>query len=334
MKYITLFLLIFVLNWVIFALCGCGISRLPPTTVALSVIPRAGANNSLAVHFLNYNSDEPKYLGKPYVIIYINEKPFKLTLDTGSTGVMVTRAALRAEGLSLPHSGYFFTGRFKRSCSTVKKNIGFSGYITYARVSTAFKGGLSTPPNFPLAVNTSNCFYPGGLDGTFGMGLSPHSSIGKRYNNAKGEVFTPSAVTGFPKGFNNGFILKLSSIFNRKGRNNSGRGYKGEIIFGLNTEPDNCISKNFHFFPDMGYKKGYISEYPMINYELGVANINRTADKNYLSVFDTGSLEENYILDDVRKGGVEVYGLPAMFNRTMYWEVNPWGIGFEGDDKN
>jgi hypothetical protein len=323
MKYITLFLLISFLNGVIFALCGCGISRLP-TTAALSVMPQAGANNRLTVHFLNYNFDESKYLGKPYVIIYINEKPFKLTLDTGSTGVMVTRAALRAEALSLPHSGYFFTGRFKRSCSTINKNIGFSGYITYARVSTAFKVGLSTPPNFPVAVNTSNCFYPGGLEGTFGMGLSPHSSIGKRYNNAKGEVFTPSAVTGFPKGFNNGFILKLY---------NSGSVYKGEIIFGLNTEPDNCILKNFHFFPDMGYKKGYISEYPMINYELDIANINRTADKNYLSVFDTGSLEENYILDDVRKEGVEVFGLPAMFNRTMYWEANPWGIGFEGDVK-
>lgn len=283
----------------VFALPGCVINRQQVHGVSPVAAPApAVAKNVLIVHFLNYSPEKPKYLSKPYVIIYIDGKPFKLTLDTGATGVMVNQSALQAKGLSLPNTGFLFSGRFKRSCSPAKRNTGFSGYITYARISTAFKGGLSTPANFPIAVDKSNCFYPGGLEGTFGMGLSPYSSIGKRHNSAfnRERVFTPSPVAAFPEGFNNGFILKLAPGFNK-------RRYTGEIIFGLNKKPDNAVYGNFHFFPDIGYKSGYISEYPMIKSRFGMASSSRATNKNFLSIFDTGfpltSLSVNALKDGI-----------------------------------
>lgn len=239
------------------------------------------SNNTLTVNYLPLSST-------PYVTIYINGTPFNLLLDTGATGIMINQSALSSAGLTLPTTSYPFSGSFGSSCSSTP-NTGFSGNITYGQVSTAASGGLSTSPYFPIAVDTTNCNFQG-LDGDFGMGLSPYSTFG--YNSNTQPIFVPSAVYGFSQNYNNGFLLNLvDNNFNSNGYDNSSSAGSGSVItFGLNTESNNMLSSSSVFFPDDGYAAlGILPSFPLIKSGFGTTTTDPATSSPYLSLFDTGS---------------------------------------------
>ncbi len=249
---------------------GGGGGGTPPAPVSLAICNSpAGPSNTMPVCFSG--ADGPDI---PYVTVYIDGKPFNLLLDTGVTGILVNQSALQAAGINMAPNSNTFSGSFADGTT-------FSGFVNGAQVSTLASGGLSTTSNFQIAVDTGGNAFPSSsaLQGDFGMGLSSSVSFGLF---GGGAVPTPSLVQGIENGnFNNGFLMQLSPGLNGDGYSYSG---SGQLIFGLNSQPDNSTS-GFSFFPN---DPSQTQSYPVIDSESGGLSKNPSGNK-YKSILDTGS---------------------------------------------
>ncbi len=291
--------------------------------------PNTTAGNTLTVNYLPFSSDVPNI---PYVTIYINGAKFNLLLDTGATGIMMNQSALTSAGITLPATSYPFSGNFGSGCTST--GAGFSGNVTYGEVSTAPTGGLSTSPYFPIAVTTTNCdSYGLGLDGDFGMGLSPYYTFGHDGVNSQ-PIFVPSVIYGFSQNYNNGFLLNiLDANFNSNGYDNSSSAGAGSnIIFGLNTETNNTLKSGSVFFPDDGYALGIPETFPLIYSQFGAATIDPSTSSNYLSYFDTGSnfmfMGSNALSDAINNfnSSTMVYNCSSTTPVLGYSSTGNWNI--------
>jgi len=245
-------------------------------------ISPASAVNTMNVYLDEYSDESAPNI--PYVTIYINNKSFNLLLDTGATGIMINQSALQTSGVNLPQSNFNFSGQFGDGGT-------FSGYISYANVSTAANGGL-TAQNIPIAVATTDTDFPssGFLQGDFGMGLSPYYSFGYYYTSSGNTaIYTPSIVNYFPSDYNAGFILQPNNNISFT------NGYSvvndtepvWTLIYGLNTESNNAVpsSSGWIFYPNT---QGQEQAYPSIQSQFGGQSSDSTGYLFY-SLFDTGS---------------------------------------------
>jgi hypothetical protein len=223
-----------------------------------------------------------QYFNYPYVNIYINgsSMPIPLELDTAATGIMINASALASAGISLPESDFDFAGGFGSGDT-------FSGYISYANVSTS--GGIVSQ-DMPIAVATTDTAFPssGLLQGDFGMGLSPSPNASFGYNNGGTTIFTPSFADALPVD-DNGYVLNFNIAFNQYGYNNAieSTAPAGTIIYGLNTTSDNAIPAGSYFYPNSDVN-GYPYDFPTIPSEFGGDSFN-SAGSQFYSFFDTGS---------------------------------------------
>lgn len=257
--------------------------------------PDITAGNTLTVNYMPSASG----INIPYVTIYINGTPFNLLLDTGATGIMIDQVALTSNGMTLPATSYAISGAFGSSCGQ-PSGSNFTGSVTYARISTTTSGGLETSPYFPIVVSNCNFQTIDGLDGDFGMGLSPYFTFGYNGTTSQQLIFVPSVVYGFSQNYKNGFLMDLADTFNANGYENAGNG-TGTVTFGLNTQTNNQLSGSSVFFPDYSYSAGWLSAYPMLGSRFGTATGNGTDP--YLSLYDTGSnfmfLSSNALTDAI-----------------------------------
>jgi fibronectin type 3 domain-containing protein len=274
-------------------------SRAPFQITPASATP---ASTSMNV-YLNaaIQADNPGYMTAniPYVNVYINGSatPIHLLIDTGATGIMINQSALTSVDPTLPESNFNFSGGFLDGTT-------FSGYISYANVSTS--GGLIAQ-NIPIAVATTDTAFPstGFLQGDFGMGLAPTNSFA--INSGTFILYTPSFDTALPSSYNSGFTLDFNNITFTDGYNEtiSDTTPVGTITYGLSTPPAGS-----NFYPNAPVSP-YLPADPYIQSEFGGLSSDPVGNNTFYSYFDTGTNFIDlgkYALDDSISGFAASFG--------------------------
>ncbi len=295
------------------------------------------------------------YQNEPVVMVYINNQPVKLLLDTGASGLVVNQSAI---GNAIPRSAYTNQTFF----SSYGDGSTISG--TMASATVCINPSLAQSCiTMPIGVITSGNAYPtnGEIQGDFGMdnalntqGTSNAYSYNyyllqqNQYLNAF-EIQWYSLSNGYWQGSSTNPIGQI--VFDNA--NNSAPSY----IFSYNGSfPETSMS--FKSYTDMGLfdtgsnydfistsvlqaeipnystskdenncnspawvNGGYIISYSINSFNSSITTEPQSQSMcNYISA---GSLFEGLVMDNGQSAvGAEDIGLPDMLEHTFYWYLD------------
>ncbi len=107
----------------------------------------------------------------PVITVYIDGKPFLLSYDTGSNGIIVNQQALLNAGINISNTlGLSYSGQFGDGTTS-------QGYVGSATVSLCAPGGVCPSATINIGIDSGNAYPIGSIVGNFGAGMSSNNSI-------------------------------------------------------------------------------------------------------------------------------------------------------------
>lgn len=306
-----------------------------------------------SVYISAYYSDSyGNYPDAPTITVYIDGKPFLLSYDTGSNGIIVNQQALLNAGINISNTlGLSYSGQFGDG-STIQ------GYVGSATVSLCPPGNACPSATINIGVDSGNAYPFGSIVGNFGAGMSTNNSICD--SSSASNVCPNFAIAA---GYNYEVLdcsnAISSSFCNLTLTNQVQNGsFMPSVIspyYGLYPELYFSFSSSRSYFNNIGIFDTFTTGTILLSSSAIQSGINNFSSndlaldcfshtalisglllnvysQNINLSFTTNLPSCNYyvynnLVEPGTLSGIEDFGFPYEVGRVFYWSANPFGVG-------